>query len=97
MGVLASVQEDPPIKVWTLLLKKWGIKYDEWALLALLTWSEKHGLDVTERTTLDLKTWGWTGKFIIEAASIGNETAINVIKPWRLILDLLRQLNPRVT
>lgn len=29
---------------------------------------------------------------MLAAASIGNETVINVIKPWTLILDLLKQL-----
>lgn len=36
--------------------------------------------------------WEWAGRYILEAATIASETVINVIKPWRLILDLLRQL-----
>lgn len=54
-------------------------------MLALLTWSESHGLDMTGGVTLDLKTWEQAGRFIIEVASLGDETAINVIKPSRLI------------
>lgn len=41
---------------------------------------------------MDLKTWDQAGRHILAAAAIGNETAINVIKPWRLILDLIKQL-----
>lgn len=37
------------------------------------------------------------GKFIIEAASTGDNSAINVIKPWRLIVDLLGQLKTKST
>lgn len=51
----------------------------------MLTWSESHGLDMTGGVTLDLKTWEQAGRFIIEVASLGDETAINVIKPSRLI------------
>lgn len=90
MGAWALVEEDPVVKIWTLSLRKCGIKYDEQSLLALLTWSENCRLDVTEGATLDLRTWEGTGRFIIEAASIGDETANNVIKPSRLIVDLLK-------
>lgn len=62
-------------------LKKRGIKHDERALLALLTWSESQKLDVSEGIALDLKTWEWAGRDILASASTGEETAINVIKP----------------
>lgn len=56
MGAWASVEEDPVVKVWTLLLKEWGMECDEQALLALTTWSKNHRLDATEGATLDLRT-----------------------------------------
>lgn len=62
-------------------------------MLALLTWSKDCRLDVTEGATLDLRTWQGAGRFMIETASIGDETANNVIKPWRLIVGLLKLLN----
>lgn len=55
-------------------------------------WCKSHKLDVTEGATLDFKTWDQDGRIILQAASIGDEAAISVIKPWRLMMDLLRQL-----
>lgn len=81
--------------VWTLLVWEQGVKYEEQVLLALLTWSKNHRLDTIEVAALDIKTWEWTGRFIIEAASIGDEAAINIINPWRLVLNLLRQLKAK--
>lgn len=58
-------------------------------MLALLMWSKNPGFNATEGASLDLRTWEWAGRFIIEAVSIGDETSINVIKTWRHILELL--------
>lgn len=84
------------MKVWTLLLEEWGVEYEEQALLALLRWAKNHGLDTTRGAALDINTWARTDRFIIKAASKGNESANKVLKPWKLILDLLRQLNTEV-
>lgn len=83
------------VVVWTLLVWEQGVKYEEQVLLALLTWSKNHRLDTIEVAALDIKTWEWTGRFIIEAASIGDEAAINITNPWRLVLNLLRQLKAK--
>lgn len=71
------------------------VEYEVQALLPLLTWTKNQGLDTAKEPALDIKSWAWTGRFIIEATSKGNETkgdkaAIKVIKPWTLFLDLLR-------
>lgn len=92
MGAWSSTPEVPILKVWTFFLKKRGIKHDEWALLALLMWCESHKINVSKGAALDLKTQEQTGQDILSVASIGNDTAINVIKPWRIVLDLLKQL-----
>lgn len=60
----------------------------------MLAWPKNHSLDKTE-AALDIKSWERTARFIIEAASIGDKAAINVIKPWRLVLDLLMQLRAK--
>lgn len=78
-----SVEEDPVMKVWTLILQEQGLKYDKQALLTLLTLSKNHRLDITEAATLDLRTWEWIGRFIIEATSTGDKASISVIEPWR--------------
>lgn len=83
--------EDPLLQVWTLILKNRWEKYNEWALLALIAWCESHGLGMSKGATLDVKTWVQAGRHILSAASAGSETAINVIKPWRLVMDLLEQ------
>lgn len=62
-------------------------------LLALLTWAENHGLDTAKEAALDWNTWARTGQFIMQAASRGDESAIKVIKPRKLILDVTRLLN----
>lgn len=41
------------------------------------------------------ETWERTGRFITEAVSVGDKATINVIKPWRVVLDLLRQLKAK--
>lgn len=61
LGAWALVEEDSITKVWTLFLRRRGIKYDQWALLALLVWGESHGLGVTEGAILGLKTWEQPG------------------------------------
>lgn len=50
---------------------------------------------MTEQVTLDFKMWDWAGRLIFQAASLGDEAASGVIKPWRLIMDLLRQLQSK--
>lgn len=62
-------------------------------LLALLTWAENHGLDTAKEAALDWNTWARTRQFIMQAASRGDESAIKVIKPRKLILDVTRLLN----
>lgn len=32
------------------------LKYDDWALIAQLTWCKSHKLDLTEGATVDFKT-----------------------------------------
>ena len=44
-------------------------------------------------TALHLEKLKQPGKIIIEAASTGDETAINGTKPWRLRADLLKQFS----
>lgn len=41
-----SLEENPIIKVWILLLPKRGVKYMQKALLALLAWSGNHRLNI---------------------------------------------------
>lgn len=50
---------------------------------------------MTEGAALDFKMWERAGRLIFQAASIGDEAASGVIKPWRLIMDLLRQLQSK--
>lgn len=92
MGAWTSAVEDPVLQVWTSFLKKRVTSYDKWALLAVITWCESHKLNVSEEATVDLKTWERAGQYILTAASSGNDSAINVIKPWRFVMDLLKQL-----
>lgn len=61
-------------------------------------WTKNQGLDTAKEAALDIKNFG---RFIIEAASKGNEAkgneaAINVTKPWKLFFDLLRQLKTKM-
>lgn len=64
-------------------------------------WCKTHKLYTTESASLDFKMWDWAGRHVLQAASIGDEAAIGFIKPWRLTMDLLKQLqreqNTRVT
>lgn len=96
MGGWISLQTHLVMKVWTLLLEEWGIEYEEQALLALLRGAKNHGLDTTREAALDINTWAWTDRFIIKGATKANKSANKVLKPWKLILDLLRQLNTEV-
>lgn len=90
---VSAVAEYPILKVWTFFLKKRGINCYEQPLLALLTWWKSHELDISEGTLLHLLTWERVGKNILAAASDGDETAISAIKPWKIMLDFLKQLN----
>lgn len=93
MGNFLSAQDHPVLKVWKLLLEEWDLDYDEKALLALITWAKNYGLDTTKEAAFDFNTWAQTGQIIIQAASRGDKNAISFIKPWKLILDLIRLLN----
>lgn len=84
--------EDPVLQVWTFFLKKGRIIYDKWALLALIVWCESHRFDGTKGTMLDSKTLECAGRCILAAASMGDEAVLDAIKPWRFIVDLLKQL-----
>lgn len=86
------MQDHPVLKVWRLL-EEWDVDYDEKALLTLITWAKTHGLETTKEAAFDFNTWAQTGQFIIQAASRGEENAVRVIKPWKLILDLITLLN----
>lgn len=81
MGVQASTPQDPTLQVWTIFLKKTGIKHNEQALLALLMWCESHKLNVSKGDALDLKTWERAGRDTLATASVDDDTTINNIKP----------------
>lgn len=68
------------------LLIKRGINNDKQALLALLTWCKSHELDMFEGTSLDSSNWEQAGRNILAAASIGDDTAMDVKRPWKIIL-----------
>lgn len=87
-----STSGEPTFQVWTSLLKKQRLKYDNRGLIPLLTWCKSHKLDVTEGASLDFRMWDWVGRLIFQAKSVGGETVISIIKPWGLIVDLLRQI-----
>lgn len=40
--------EEPTLQLQTPLLKRQDLKYDDQALIALLTWCKSHKLDLTE-------------------------------------------------
>lgn len=84
--------EDSALQVWTFILRNRRIKYDKQALLASIKGCKSHGLDLSEGSTLDLKMWERAGRYIPAAATIADDSIFNVLKPWRLILQLLRQL-----
>lgn len=46
----------------------------------------------TSTCSVDVKTRGQAGQHILSVASTGEETTINIIKPWRFIMNLLKQL-----
>ncbi|XP_038002566.1 uncharacterized protein LOC119704909 [Motacilla alba alba] len=92
MGAWASTLEGPFLKVWTPILKKRFEKYEAQVSLALITWCESHVLDVSEGAALDLKTWERAGRRILTAASTGDGSAIYVIKPLRLIMNIIKML-----
>lgn len=79
---------NPTLQVWTIFLKKTGIKHNKRALLTLLMWCENYKLNVPEGNALELKTWERAGRDTVATASISDDTAINIIKPWRLIMDI---------
>lgn len=47
---------------------------------------------MSEEDALDLKPWERAGRDTLAAASISDETAIKILKPCRLVMDLLEQL-----
>lgn len=79
--------EDPLLQVWTDFKKQMGKVRRMGFTKPLIAW-----WDVSERATLNVKTWEQAGRHILSAASTGDETAINIIKTRRLIMDLLEQL-----
>lgn len=57
-------------------------------------WTKNQGLNTAKEAALDIKTRVWTGRFINEAASKGNEAkdykaTIKFIKPWKLFFGLV--------
>lgn len=44
---------------------------------------------MSKGATLDLKNQA--GQYIFTADSTGDETAINITKPWKLVMDLIKQ------
>ncbi|TRZ11866.1 hypothetical protein HGM15179_015237 [Zosterops borbonicus] len=91
-GAQSSAPDDSLLQLWTLVLKNRWETYNKQALVALILWYESHGLDVSEGDPLDVKTWEQAGQHILSVASTGQETTINNIKPWRLIMNLLKPL-----
>lgn len=89
-GRMGFSAKRPSCEGMDLILQEWGLKYDKQALLASLTWFKNHRLDITEAATLDLRTWEWIGRFIIEATSIGDKASISVIEPWRFTVPRRR-------
>lgn len=88
METLVPIEEKAMVKVWTLLLSKQGIKYDEQALQTLLL-CKRQGRDTTTEAAFNVQTWEQAGKLIFESASRGNETAKNIVTASRLVLYTL--------
>ncbi|XP_059329457.1 uncharacterized protein LOC132074056 [Ammospiza nelsoni] len=87
-----SAEEKAIVNVWSLMLDHRGIKCDKKALHTLLQWCRNHGVDATIEAAFLVKIWEWAGELIFESASRGDDTAKNIMKTWRLVLDTLKLL-----
>ncbi|KAF2973627.1 hypothetical protein EK904_008780 [Melospiza melodia maxima] len=55
-------------------------------------WCRIHGVDATIEAAFLVKIWERAGELIFESASRGDDTAKNIMKTWRLVLDTLKLL-----
>ncbi|XP_054131785.1 uncharacterized protein LOC128936668 [Melozone crissalis] len=87
-----SAEEKAIVNLWSLMLDRREIKYDKKALHSLLQWCRNHGVDATIETAFLVKIWERAGELIFESAFRGDDTAKNIMKTSRLVLDALKLL-----
>ena len=80
-----SAEEKGIVKMLKQILRKRGIKYEEWTLDLLLSWLRSKGVPAESACVFDVVTWKEAGELLFEHASRGDVNASRVLTTWHLV------------